>query len=83
MDIAVPLTLETVRLVLQMCPEKFDPDPEYLYDLFYKEHSYTYIYIYGSGDYYFASEADLEERQHVLVTVEKAREMLFINSLAQ
>lgn len=83
MDIAVPLTLEAVRLVMQMCPEKFDSTstPEYLYDLFYKEVSHTHIYIYSSGDYYFIDESALNDRQYVPVTLEEAREMLFINSL--
>lgn len=83
MDIVVPLTLEAVRLVLQMCPEKFDSTPEYLYDLFCKELSHTYIYILSSGNYFYARESDLEDRQYVHVTVEEAREILFIRSLAQ
>ena len=83
MDIAVPLTLEAVRLALQMYPEKFNSTPEYLYDLFYKELSHAYIYIFSSGGYFFANESDLEDRQYVPVTVEEAREILFIYSLAQ
>lgn len=81
MDIAVPLTLETVRLVVEMCPKKFNSTPEYMYDVFYKQLTYTYIYIYSSGSYFFANEADLKDRQYVPVTVEEVREILFIRSL--
>ena len=81
MDITVPLTLEAVRLVLQVYPGKSEPTPEYIYDLFYEELSHTYIYIPSNGKYFFASEADLKDRQYVPVTVEEAREILFIRSL--
>ena len=83
MDIVVPLTLETVRLVSQMCPGKFDLTPEQLYDYFYTERSYTHIYILSSGTYFFAREYELKDRQYVpvTVTVEEAREILFIRSL--
>ena len=83
MDIAVPLTLEAVRLVKQVCPEKFNTTPEHLYDFFYKEVLHTHIYIYSSGDYYFIKESELKDRQYVPVTLEEAREVLFIRSLAQ
>ena len=83
MDITVPLTLEAIRLVKQMCPEKFNATSEYLYDLFYKGALDTHIYIYSNGDYYFVNESQLKNRQYVPVTLEEAREMLFINSLAQ
>lgn len=81
MDIAVPLTLEAVRLVSQMYPSKSEPTPEYTYDLFYKELSHTYIYIFSDVGYFFASESDLKDRQYMHVTVEEAREILFIRSL--
>ena len=81
MDIVVPLTLETVRLVVQMCTRKFDGTPEYLYDLFYKQTSHTHIYIHSNGDYYFVGESKLKDRQYVPVTLEEARELLFIRSL--
>lgn len=81
MDIAVPLTLEAVRLVSQMYPENFDTTPEYLYNYFYKKESYEYIYIPSSKYYFFISESKLKDRQYVLVTLEEAREILFINSL--
>lgn len=81
MDIAVPLTLEAVRLVLQMCPDNYGVTPEDLYDYFYKEKSRTYIYIFSDGNYFFAHESDLKDRQYVIVTVEEAREILFIRSL--
>lgn len=83
MDIIVPLTLEAIKLVKQMCPEKFNATSEHLYDLFHKQVSHTHIYIYSSGDYYFAHESDLKDSQFVSVTLEEAREILFINSLAQ
>ena len=81
MDIVVPLTLEAVRLVSQMYPGNFDATPEYLYNHFYKEESYEYIYIYSGEGYFFISESDLKDRQYVPVTVEEAREILFIRSL--
>lgn len=83
MDIVVPLTVETVRLVVQTYPQKFDPTPEELYDLFYKEFSYTYIYVFSNGRYFFAYESDLEDRQYMHVAVEELRAELFIRSLAQ
>lgn len=83
MDIVVPLTLEAVRLVSQVCPGKSEPTPEYIYDLFYEELSHTYIYIFSDGGYFFASESDLKGLVYVPVTVEEAREILFIDSLAQ
>ena len=83
MDIAVPLTLEAVRLVKQMCPGKFNSTPEYLYDLFYNELSHAHIYIYDDGDYFFINESELKDQPCVPVTIEEAREILFINSLAQ
>ena len=81
MNIAVPLTLEAVRLVVQMCPGKFGSTPEYLYDHFYKEKAYTHVYILSGEGYFFADESDLKDRQYVPVTIEKVREMLFIYSL--
>lgn len=81
MNVAIPLTLETVRLVLQILPEKYNGTPEHLYDFFYNEKSYTHIYIPSSGKYYFQTESDLEVCQYVPVTVEEAREILFIRSL--
>lgn len=81
MDIVVPLTLETVRLVAQMCPENFKSAPEDLYNFFYKELSYTCIYIPSDGEYYFTSEAELEGCYYVPLTIEEARETLFIRSL--
>ena len=81
MDISVPLTLEAVRLVKQMCTRKFTSTPEQLYDLFYKDRMYTRIYIYSDMDYFFATETNLKGRHHVPVTIEKAREILFIHSL--
>lgn len=83
MDIVVPLTLETVRLVLQFYPDKFNSTPEHVYDLFYEELSHTHIYIFSGRGYFFARESDLKDRQYVPVTVEEAREILFIRSLAQ
>lgn len=83
MDIVVPLTLEATGLVLQMYPKKFNSTPEEIYALFYKELSHTYIYILSDGNYFFAKEAGLKDRQYVPVTVEEARERLFILSLAQ
>ena len=83
MDITVPLTLETVRLVLHTDPKKFNSTPEELYDLFYKETSHTYICIFSNGGYFFAREPDLKQRQYVPVTLEEAGERLFIISLAQ
>lgn len=35
MDIAIPLTLEAVRLVLQTLPEKYNGTPEDLYNFFF------------------------------------------------
>lgn len=81
MDIAVPLTLETVRLVVQTYPQNFDPTPEALYNLFYKEFSYMYIYVFSNGGYFFANESDLADRQYVPVTAEEIRKELFIRSL--
>ena len=81
MDIAVPLTLEAVRLVLQMLPEIYDGTPVDLYDFFYNEKSFSHIYILSSGRYFFQTEADLERYQYALVTIEEAREILFIRSL--
>ena len=81
MDIIIPLTVETTRLVMRMLPQNYDLPPELLYDFFYKERGYTYIYVPSSGDFYFAAEADLEDRQYVSLTVEEAREELFIRSL--
>lgn len=84
MDIAVPLTLETVSLVMQVLPKKFNSaTPEHLYNLFYREMAHTHIYIFSNGNYYFATESDLEDREYVpvTVTVEEAREILFIRSL--
>ena len=81
MDMLVPLTLEATRLVLHMCVGSSRSDPEDLYDLFYKERSYTYIYILSGGRYFFAKEYDLKGRQYVPVTIEEAREILFIRSL--
>lgn len=81
MDIVVPLTLEAVRLVLQMLPEKYNGTPEDLYDFFYNKKSYTHTYIPSNGNYFFQAEADLERYQYALVTIEEAREMLFIRSL--
>lgn len=83
MDIVVPLTLETVRLVLHTDPKTLDSTPEEVYALFYKEASHTYIYIFSNGGYFFARESDLKQRQYVPVTIEEARERLFIQSLAQ
>ena len=81
MDITVPLTLEAIRLVSQVYPSKSEPTPEYMYDIFYEELSYTYIYTFSDGGYFFASESDLKDRQYVPITVEEAREILFIRSL--
>ena len=81
MDIAITLTLEAVRLVLQILPEKYNGTPEYLYDFFYNEKSYTHIYIPSNGKYYFETEATLTYYQYALVTIEEAREILFIRSL--
>ena len=83
MDIIIPLTLEATGLVMQAYPKKFNSTPEEIYDLFYKKLSYIYIYILSDGDYFFAKESDLEDRQYVPVTIEEARERLFILSLAQ
>lgn len=46
-----------------------------------KKKEHTHICIFSSGTYGFARESDLEDRQYVLVTVEEAREILFIRSL--
>ena len=81
MDIVVPLTLETVRLVVQTYPKRFDPTPEVLHDIFYKELSHPYIYIFSDGGYFFAIESDLVDRQYVPVAVEELRKELFIRSL--
>ena len=81
MDMLVPLTLEATRLVLHMCVGSSSSDPEHLYNLFYKAQSCTYIYILSNGRYFFAKEYDLKGRQYALVTIEEAREMLFIRSL--
>ena len=81
MNIVVPLTLETARLVVQTYPQKFDPTPEDLYDLFYKEQSLSYIYIFSNGGYFFANDSDLVDRQYVPLDVEEARKELFIRSL--
>ena len=81
MDIAIPLTLEAVRLVLQMLPEKYDGTPEDLYDFFYNEKSYTHIYIPSNGRYYFQTESNLTDHQYIPVTIEEARKELFIKSL--
>lgn len=81
MDIAVPLTLEATRLVLQMLPEKYSGTPEILYNFFYEERLCTYIYIPSNGNYFFAQESDLADLRYIPVTVEKAREILFIRSL--
>lgn len=81
MDIVIPLTLETVRLVVGMYPRKLDPTPEDLYNLFYKVFSYTYIYVSSNGKYFFGNESDLVDRQYLLVTVEEAEKELFIRSL--
>ena len=81
MNIAIPLTLEAVRLVLQMLSERYNGTPEELYDLFYNKKSYTHIYIPSNGRYYFGNESDLVDRQYALVTIEEAREILFIRSL--
>ena len=81
MDIVVPLTLETVRLVVQTYPQKYDTTPEALYDLFYKEFSYMYIYVFSNGGYFFGNESDLVNRQYVPIAVEELREILFIRSL--
>ena len=83
MNIVVPLTLEAVRLVSQMCPGRFNATPEHLYNHFYKEASHTHIYIFSSGGYCFVGESKLKDRQYVPVTLEEAREILFIRSLAQ
>ena len=81
MDIAVPLTLEATRLAFYMGRKTFDSTPEKLYDHFYEKGEYTRIYIYSSGTYFFARESDLKNYQYVPVTVEEAREILFIRSL--
>ena len=81
MDIVVPLTLEAVRLVSQMYPGNFNATPEELYYHFYEKEEHTYIYILSSGKYFFARESDLKDRQYVPVTLEEAREILFIRSL--
>ena len=81
MGIAIPLTLETVRLVLEILPEKYDGTPEDLYDFFYNKKSYTHIYIPSNGRYYFEAEAALTDCQYALVTIEEARKKLFIISL--
>ena len=83
MDITVPLTLEAVRLAYYMGRKTFDSTPEDLYDHFYKKGEYTRICILSSGTYFFARESDLKVRQYVpvTVTVEEAREILFIRSL--
>ena len=81
MDIAIPLTVEAVRFVLQMLSENYSGSPEDLYDFFYNEKSYTHIYIPSSGRYYFETEATLTYYQYALVTIEEARKELFIRSL--
>lgn len=81
MNIAIPLTSEAVRLVLQILPEKYSGTPEELCDFFYNEKSYTHIYIPSSGKYYFETEAALTYYQYALVTIEEARKELFIRSL--
>ena len=81
MNMAIPLTLETVRLVLEMLPDNYNGTPEYLYDFFYNEKLYTHICIPSSGRYYFAPEATLTDCQYALVTIEEARKELFIISL--
>ena len=81
MDIVVPLTLETVRLVSLVFPEIFNSTPEQIYDLFYKELAHTHICIRNTGNYFFARESDLKGCQYVTVTAEEARETLFILSL--
>lgn len=81
MDIVIPFTLEAVRLVLQTLPEKYNETPEDLYDFFYNERSYMYIYIFSDGGYFFGNESDLVDRQYVPVTIEEARKELFIRSL--
>ena len=81
MDIAVPLTLEAVRLAFYMGRKTLNSTPEELYDHFYKKGEHTHICILSSGTYFFARESDLEDRQYVPVTVEEAREILFIRSL--
>lgn len=81
MGIAIPLTLETVRLVLQMLPEKYNGTPEDLYNFFYNEKSYTHVYIPSNGKYYFETEVALMHYQYALVTIEEARKELFIRSL--
>ena len=81
MDIAIPLTLEAVRLVLQTLPEKYNGTPEDLYDFFYNERSYTHICIPSSGRYYFETEATLTYYQYALATIEEARKGLFMRSL--
>lgn len=84
MDIIVPLTLETVRLVMHMNPEKYSSTtPEYIYNLFFKEGSHTHIYVLSKGGFFFTKGSDLEGRQYVHVTAEEAREALFTLSLAQ
>ena len=81
MYIAVPLTLEAIRLAFYMGRTSFNSTPEELYDHFYEKGKYTHIYIYSSGTYFFVRESDLEDRQYVPVTVEEAREILFIRYL--
>ena len=81
MDIVVPLTLEAIRLALCMGRKTFNSTPEELYDYFYEKEEHTSICILSSGNYFFARESDLKDRQYVPVTVEEAREILFIRSL--
>ena len=81
MNIVIPLTLEAIRLALCMGRRTFNSTPEDLYDHFYKKELYTHIYIYSDGGYFFIHESELQDRQYVPVTVEEAREILFIRSL--
>ena len=81
MNIVVPLTLETARLAFYMGRKTFNSTPEELYDHFYEKGEHTHICILSSGNYFFARESDLKDRQYVPVTVEEAREILFIRSL--
>ena len=81
MDVVVPLTLEAAGLVSQVYPGKSEPTPECLCDIFYEKLSHTYIYIFSDGGYFFVSESELKDRQYAPVTIEEAREILFIRSL--
>ena len=81
MDIAVPLTLEAIRLAFYMGRKTFNSTPEELYDHFYKKGKHTHICILSNGTYFFARESELKDRQYVPVTVEEARDILFIRSL--